>query len=213
MLHVRLWPLSMVLLIIFMDRISRRSQGPMGVQLGSHMISSLLFADDVILFASSNQEPQISSGVWCCWAENQHLHVQGHFSRPKRGPASSGGVSLGSRVRERWSMRLTGKAVQPLQLCGQGIVVKQELSQKAKISIWQGDWVLPKRWGEKFSLGGAQRTASAPLRRKDSAEVARTPVPHTWGHLQACPARGGPKEDSGHTQTPRNTPGTAGGSL
>lgn len=63
-------------------------------------------------------------------------------------------------------------------------MVKQELSQKAKISIWQGDWVLPKRWGEKFSLlGGAQSTASVPLRRKESAEVARTPVPHTPGPL------------------------------
>lgn len=106
---------------------------------------------------------------------------------------------------------MTGEAAQPLQLCGQGIVVKQELSQKAKISIWQGDWVLPKRWGEKFSLlGGAQRTASVPLRRQESAEVPHTPPKKVF---QACPTRGGPKEDSGHTQAPWDTPGRARGSL
>ncbi|KAJ0016123.1 hypothetical protein NQD34_014413 [Periophthalmus magnuspinnatus] len=42
-------PLSSVLFIIFMDRISRRSQGPEGVWFGNHRISSLLFADDVVL--------------------------------------------------------------------------------------------------------------------------------------------------------------------
>ncbi|KAI3360639.1 hypothetical protein L3Q82_002504 [Scortum barcoo] len=36
-----------------MDRISRRSQGPEGVRFGNHRISSLLFADDVVLLASS----------------------------------------------------------------------------------------------------------------------------------------------------------------
>ncbi len=44
-------PLSPVLFIIFIDRISRRSQGPEGVRFGDHTISSLLFADDVVLLA------------------------------------------------------------------------------------------------------------------------------------------------------------------
>ncbi|KAI3353065.1 hypothetical protein L3Q82_019630 [Scortum barcoo] len=51
-------PLSPVLFIIFMDRISRRSQGPEGVRFGNHRISSLLFADDVVLMASSGQDLQ-----------------------------------------------------------------------------------------------------------------------------------------------------------
>ncbi|KAI3377084.1 hypothetical protein L3Q82_000062 [Scortum barcoo] len=42
-----------------MDRISRRSsQGPEGVRFGNHRISSLLFADDVVLLASSSQDLQ-----------------------------------------------------------------------------------------------------------------------------------------------------------
>merc|ERR1712035_15213 len=42
-------PLSPVLFITFMDRISRRSQGPERVRFGDLRISSLLFADDVVL--------------------------------------------------------------------------------------------------------------------------------------------------------------------
>ncbi|KAI3358293.1 hypothetical protein L3Q82_014672 [Scortum barcoo] len=39
-------------------KISRRSQGPEGVRFGNHRISSLLFADDVVLMASSGQDLQ-----------------------------------------------------------------------------------------------------------------------------------------------------------
>ena len=47
-------PLPLVLFIIFMDRIFRRSQELKGVQFGDHSFSSLSFADDV----SSNQDLQ-----------------------------------------------------------------------------------------------------------------------------------------------------------
>ncbi|KAI3357182.1 hypothetical protein L3Q82_015643 [Scortum barcoo] len=40
------------------SKISRRSQGPEGVRFGNHRISSLLFADDVVLLASSSQDLQ-----------------------------------------------------------------------------------------------------------------------------------------------------------
>ncbi|KAI3367478.1 hypothetical protein L3Q82_026202 [Scortum barcoo] len=39
-------------------QISRHSQGPEGVRFGNHRISSLLFADDVVLMASSSQDLQ-----------------------------------------------------------------------------------------------------------------------------------------------------------
>ena len=49
-------PLSPILFIIFMDRISRRSQGIEGVRFGDLKIGSLLFADDVVLLASSGRD-------------------------------------------------------------------------------------------------------------------------------------------------------------
>ena len=44
--------MSPILFIIFMERISRCSQGVEGVQLGDLSIGSLLFADDVVLFVT-----------------------------------------------------------------------------------------------------------------------------------------------------------------
>ena len=53
-------PLSSILFIIFMDRISRRSQGIEGVLFGDLRIGSLLFADDVVPLASSDRDLQLS---------------------------------------------------------------------------------------------------------------------------------------------------------
>ncbi|KAK3530421.1 hypothetical protein QTP86_024466 [Hemibagrus guttatus] len=55
-------PLSPVLFIIFMDRISRHSQGLEGVRFGDHRISSLLFADNVVLLAPSSLDLQHALG-------------------------------------------------------------------------------------------------------------------------------------------------------
>ncbi|KAI3358313.1 hypothetical protein L3Q82_014754, partial [Scortum barcoo] len=86
------------------------SQGPEGVRFGNHRISSLLFADDVVLLASSSQDLQrhvlerFAAECEGGWDENQHLQIRGHGSRPEkggvpspggwRGPASSGGVQV-----------------------------------------------------------------------------------------------------------------------
>ena len=45
--------------IIFMDRVSRCSQGVEGVRFGDLRIGSLLFADDVVLLASSGRDLQL----------------------------------------------------------------------------------------------------------------------------------------------------------
>uniref|UniRef100_A0A3B3HV32 Reverse transcriptase domain-containing protein n=1 Tax=Oryzias latipes TaxID=8090 RepID=A0A3B3HV32_ORYLA len=66
-------PLSPVLFMIFMDRISRRSQGPEGIWFGDHRISSLLFADDVVLLASSSQDLQFNFQFnFICIAQNHN---------------------------------------------------------------------------------------------------------------------------------------------
>ena len=52
--------LSPILFVIYMDRISRRSRGVEGLQVGDLKIASLLFADDVVLMASSAVDLQHS---------------------------------------------------------------------------------------------------------------------------------------------------------
>uniref|UniRef100_A0A3B4FLA9 Reverse transcriptase domain-containing protein n=1 Tax=Pundamilia nyererei TaxID=303518 RepID=A0A3B4FLA9_9CICH len=53
-------PLSPILFIIFMDRISRRSQVAEGFHFGGLRISSLIFADDVVLLASLGEGLQLA---------------------------------------------------------------------------------------------------------------------------------------------------------
>lgn len=50
------------LFVIFMDTISRRSQGEESVQFGDLRIASMLFADDVVQLASSDQDLQHALG-------------------------------------------------------------------------------------------------------------------------------------------------------
>ncbi len=68
-------PLSPVLFIIFMDRISRRSQGPEGVGFGEHTISSLLFADDVVVLATSDQDLQHALGRFAAECEAVGMRI------------------------------------------------------------------------------------------------------------------------------------------
>ncbi|KAI3351204.1 hypothetical protein L3Q82_005758 [Scortum barcoo] len=125
-------PLSPVLFIIFMDRISRRSQGPEGVRFGNHRISSLLFADDVVLMASSGQDLQHvlerfaaeceeAAGMRISTSKSEAMVLD---RKRVACPLQVGGEVLPqveefkylsgscSRVRERSSVRLTGGLVQ-----------------------------------------------------------------------------------------------------
>ncbi|KAI3374597.1 hypothetical protein L3Q82_021177 [Scortum barcoo] len=153
-------PLSPVLFIIFMDRISRRSQGPEGVRFGNHRISSLLFADDVVLMASSGQDLQHVLGWFAAKCEVAGMRISTSKSEAMvidrkrvacplrrwversclkwRSSSISGSCS---RVRERWSVRLTGRigaaSVKVMRSVYRTwtVVVKKELSRKAKLSI------------------------------------------------------------------------------
>ncbi|KAK3521652.1 hypothetical protein QTP70_014704, partial [Hemibagrus guttatus] len=68
-------PLSPVLFITFMGRISRRSQGLEGVWFGDHRISSVLFADDVVLLAPSSQDLQHALGRFAAECEVAGMRV------------------------------------------------------------------------------------------------------------------------------------------
>ncbi|MDG2555341.1 reverse transcriptase domain-containing protein [Vibrio parahaemolyticus] len=119
-------PLSPVLFITFMDRISRRSRVVEGVRFGDGRISSLLFADDVVLLAPSNSDLQLSLGRFAAECEAAGMRISTSKSEAmvlsrKRVdcPLQVGGRSFlrwrslsisgsCSRVRVGWSGRLTG---------------------------------------------------------------------------------------------------------
>ena len=64
-------PLSLVLFIIFMDRISRHSQTEEEFGFHGLRILSLLFADDVVLLVSLNSDLQLSLGWFAAECEGQ----------------------------------------------------------------------------------------------------------------------------------------------
>ncbi|KAK3525887.1 hypothetical protein QTP70_010943 [Hemibagrus guttatus] len=68
-------PLSPVLFIVFMDKISRRSQGLEGVRFEDHRISSLIFADDVVLLAPSSLDLKHALGHFAAECEAAGMRV------------------------------------------------------------------------------------------------------------------------------------------
>uniref|UniRef100_A0A3P9I175 Reverse transcriptase domain-containing protein n=1 Tax=Oryzias latipes TaxID=8090 RepID=A0A3P9I175_ORYLA len=155
-------PLSPVLFIVFMDRISRRSQGPEGIWFGDHRISSLLFADDVVLLASSNRDLQRALGRFAAECEAAGMRVSTAKSEAmvldRRKVAchlSVGGVSLpqveefkylgvlftSEGRSEREIGRRIGVASVVMRSLYRSVVVKRELSRKAKLSIYRSIYV------------------------------------------------------------------------
>uniref|UniRef100_A0A3B3CJV2 Reverse transcriptase domain-containing protein n=1 Tax=Oryzias melastigma TaxID=30732 RepID=A0A3B3CJV2_ORYME len=155
-------PLSPVLFIVFMDRISRRSQGPEGVWFGDHRISSLLFADDVVLLAPSNRDLQHVLERFAAECEAAGMRVSTAKSeamvldrRKVVCPLSVGGVRLpqveefkylgvlftSDGRSEREIDRRIGAASAIMRSLYRFVVVKRELSQKAKLSIYRSIFV------------------------------------------------------------------------
>ena len=145
-----------------MDRISRRSQGPEGVLFGNRRISSLLFADDVVLLASSNQDLQCALGRFAAECEAAGMKISSSKSeamvldRKKVAcPLQVGGVSLpqveefkylgvlftSEGRMEREIDRRIGAASAVMQSLYRTVVVKKELSRKAKLSIYRSIYV------------------------------------------------------------------------
>ncbi len=94
-------PLSPVLFIIFMYRISRRSQGPEGVQFGDHMVLSLLFADDVVLLAPSDQDLRNALRLFAAECEAAGMRIS----------TSKSEAMVISRKKEGWNGRFTDGSV------------------------------------------------------------------------------------------------------
>uniref|UniRef100_A0A8C6PHS8 Reverse transcriptase domain-containing protein n=1 Tax=Nothobranchius furzeri TaxID=105023 RepID=A0A8C6PHS8_NOTFU len=155
-------PLSPILFITFMDRISRRSQGVEGIRFGGLRIRSLLFADDVVLLASSKRDLQLSLERFAAECEAAGMRISSSKSETM--------VLIWKRVEclfrvgdevlpqvvefkylwvlftsegklEREIDRRIGAASAVMQVLYRSAVMKRELSQKAKLSIYQSVYV------------------------------------------------------------------------
>nr|XP_049577496.1 glycine receptor subunit alpha-3 isoform X1 [Syngnathus scovelli] len=150
-------PLSPILFIIFMDRISRRSRGVEGVRFGDLSIAFLLFADDVVLLASSGRDLQLSLERFAAECEAVGMRVSTSKSKsmvldrkrvecplrigdeilPQVEEFKYLGVLFTSEGRmEREIDRRIGAASAVMRTLYRSVVVKRELSQKAKLSIY-----------------------------------------------------------------------------
>ncbi|KAK3542618.1 hypothetical protein QTP86_031319, partial [Hemibagrus guttatus] len=155
-------PLSPVLFIVFMDRISRRSQGLEGVWFGDHRISSLIFADDVLLLAPSSLDLQHALGRFAAECEAAGMRVSTSKSEamvldrkkvactlqiggevlPQVEEFKYLGVLFTSEGRmDREIDRRIGAAAAIMRSMYRSVVVKKELSRKAKLSIYQSIYI------------------------------------------------------------------------
>ncbi|KAK3559562.1 hypothetical protein QTP86_013728, partial [Hemibagrus guttatus] len=154
-------PLSPVLFIVFMDRISRRSQGLEGVRFGDHRISSLIFADDVVLLASSSLDLQHALGRFAAEYEAAGMRVStskleamvldrkkvvctlqvGGEALPQVEEFKYLEVLFTSEGRmDREIDRQIGAAA-VMRSMYRSVVMKKELSRKVKLSIYQSIYV------------------------------------------------------------------------
>ncbi|KAK3521649.1 hypothetical protein QTP70_014695 [Hemibagrus guttatus] len=158
-------PLSTVLFIVFMDRISRRSQGLEGVQFGDHRISSLIFANDVVLLAPSSLDLQHALGRFAAECEAAGMSVSTSKSeamvldRKKVACILQVGGEVLSQVEEfkyLWVLftsegrmdREIDRRISAAVM--RSVVVKKELSRKAKLSIYQSIYIPTLTYGHEL---------------------------------------------------------------
>ncbi|KAK3523553.1 hypothetical protein QTP70_002456 [Hemibagrus guttatus] len=143
-------------LVAFCGRTSRRSQGLEGVRFGDHRISLLIFADDVVLLASSGLDLQHALGRFAAECEGMRVSTSkskamvldrkkvactlqvGGEVLPQVEEFKYLGVLFTSEGRmDREIDRRIGAAVAVMRSMYRSVVVKKELSRKAKLSIYQ----------------------------------------------------------------------------
>uniref|UniRef100_A0A8C6KI17 Reverse transcriptase domain-containing protein n=1 Tax=Nothobranchius furzeri TaxID=105023 RepID=A0A8C6KI17_NOTFU len=150
-------PLSPVLFITFMDRISRCSHGVECVEFGGRRILSLLFVDDVVLLASSSSDLQLLLGRFAAECEAAGMRISTSKSEtmvldrkrvacqlrvggevlPQVEEFKYLGVLFTSEGRrDREIDRRIGSASAVMRTLSRSVVVKRELSQNAKLSIY-----------------------------------------------------------------------------
>ena len=164
-------PLSPILFVIFMDRISRRSRGEESVRFGDLRIASLLFADDVVLLATSDRDLQHALGRFAAECEAVGMRVSTSKSEamvlcrktvecslrvgsellPQAKEFKYLGVLFTSEGKmEREMDRRIGAASAVMRALYRSVVVKKELSRKAKLSIYRSIYVPTLTYGHEL---------------------------------------------------------------
>ncbi|TWW53113.1 R2 Retrovirus-related Pol polyprotein from type I retrotransposable element [Takifugu flavidus] len=137
-------PLSPILFITFMDRISRCSHGVEGVRFGDLRIGSLLFADDVVLLASSARDLQRSVDQFA--AASEAAGIKNSTSKSEAMVLNQKKVECLLRVKEKILPQ-----VEEFKYLGVLFtMVKRELSQKGKLSIHQSIFVPTLTYGHEL---------------------------------------------------------------
>uniref|UniRef100_A0A8C6W0Z1 Reverse transcriptase domain-containing protein n=1 Tax=Nothobranchius furzeri TaxID=105023 RepID=A0A8C6W0Z1_NOTFU len=173
-------PLSPILFITFMDRISRHSQGVEGICFGGLRIRSLLFADHVVLLASSERDLQLLLERFAAECEAAGMRINSSKSEtmvlirksvefllrvrdevlPQVEEFKYLGVLFTSEGKlEREINRRIGAASAVMRALYRSVVVKRELSQKAKLSIYRLIYVPTLTYGHELWVV-AERTRS-----------------------------------------------------
>ncbi|KAK3515853.1 hypothetical protein QTP70_034764, partial [Hemibagrus guttatus] len=169
--HMCFGKLSTVSLVAFCGRISRRSQGLEGVWFGDHRISSLIFADDVVLLAPSSLDLQHALGRFAAECEAAGMRVSTSKSeamvldRKKVACTLQVGGEVLPQVEEFKYLRVLftsegrmdceidrriDAAAAVMQSMYQSVVVKKELSRKVKLSIYQSIYVPTLTYGHEL---------------------------------------------------------------
>ncbi|KAK3544271.1 hypothetical protein QTP86_008996 [Hemibagrus guttatus] len=151
--------------------ISRHSQGLEGVWFGDHRISSLIFADDDVLLAPSSLDLQHALGRFAAECEAAGMRVSTSKSeamvldRKKMACTLQVGGEFLPRVEEfkylralftsegrmdREIDRRIGAMAAVMRSMYQSVVVKKELSRKAKLSIYQSIYVPTLTYGHEL---------------------------------------------------------------
>ncbi|KAK3567087.1 hypothetical protein QTP86_009780 [Hemibagrus guttatus] len=141
----------------------RRSQGLEGVRFGDHRISSLIFADDVVLLASSNLDLQHALGHFAAECEAAGMRVSTSKSeamvldRKKVVCTLQVGGEVLPQVEEFKYLGVLftseGRMDRETDQCTdmyRSVVVKKELSRKAKLSIYQSIYVPTLTYGHEL---------------------------------------------------------------
>uniref|UniRef100_A0A669C5T3 Reverse transcriptase domain-containing protein n=1 Tax=Oreochromis niloticus TaxID=8128 RepID=A0A669C5T3_ORENI len=157
-------PLSPILFIIFMDRISRHSQVVEGLHFGGLRISSLLFTDDVVLLASSGDglllaleavgmrinTPKSEAMVLSRKRVECPLRVRDETLPQVEEFKYHGVLFMSDGRREREIDRWIGAVAAVMRRLYRSIVVKRKLSVKAKLSIYWSIYVPTLTYGHEL---------------------------------------------------------------